>query len=101
MGKLQLMGVVAARLHNAGSLLDDLHLKARGYLQLLERDFVGLQPHPSPPWRLGRDPLLIREVAPTLGQHNRFVLGETLGLDQAELEALEQEGVIGSRPRLR
>lgn len=101
MGELQQMGVVAARLHNAGSLLDDLHLKARGYLQMLKREFVGLQPHPSPPWRLGRDPLSIRQSAPTLGQHNQFVLGEMLGLDQAELEALEKEGVIGTKPRLK
>jgi crotonobetainyl-CoA:carnitine CoA-transferase CaiB-like acyl-CoA transferase len=32
--------------------------------------------------------------APCLGQHNRRVFSEVLGLDDAEIDALEAEGVI-------
>jgi crotonobetainyl-CoA:carnitine CoA-transferase CaiB-like acyl-CoA transferase len=36
--------------------------------------------------------------APTLGQHNREVLGEWLGLSEEELAQLEEDDVIGDRP---
>ena len=40
----------------------------------------------------------IRFPAPTLGQHNHEVLSSILGLDEAEIERLENQGVIGTRP---
>ena len=36
----------------------------------------------------------LRRGAPRLGQHNRFVLGDLLGVDATELEELTNEGVI-------
>ena len=67
---------------------------------MVERVFVGLQPHPSPPWRVGRKPLPIRTPAPTLGEHNRDVLSGMLGLVENELESLIEAGIIGTSPRL-
>ncbi len=97
---LQGVGVTAAKLNNAQAILDEPHLQDRGYLQWLERDYVGVQPHPSPPFRVTADPIPITSPAPTLGQHNHDILGELLGLGAAELEELEQQGVIGTKPRM-
>jgi crotonobetainyl-CoA:carnitine CoA-transferase CaiB-like acyl-CoA transferase len=36
---------------------------------------------------------------PDLGEHNREVLGEVLGMSEAEIDALEDEGVILRRER--
>jgi benzylsuccinate CoA-transferase BbsF subunit len=36
----------------------------------------------------------IRNGSPCLGEHNDYVFGELLGLDQAEIDALREEGAI-------
>jgi crotonobetainyl-CoA:carnitine CoA-transferase CaiB-like acyl-CoA transferase len=41
-------------------------------------------------------PPAIRAAAPTLGQHNAEVLRELLGLSEAEIKALQDDGVIGT-----
>ena len=98
--KLQQVGIIAATLHHADDLLDDPQLDFRGYMQWLDRAFIGKQPHPSPPWRDGPDPLQLRDPAPTLGQHNKEVLGGDLGLSDEALARLEKQGIIGTKPRL-
>jgi crotonobetainyl-CoA:carnitine CoA-transferase CaiB-like acyl-CoA transferase len=100
MHQLQQAGVVAAVLNNGADLLDDPQLIARDYLQWMERDHVGRQPHPSLPWRPGKAPLQLRTPAPTLGQHNQSVLGGMLGVSETELESLAEAGIIGDKPRL-
>jgi crotonobetainyl-CoA:carnitine CoA-transferase CaiB-like acyl-CoA transferase len=36
--------------------------------------------------------------SPSLGEHNRDVLGDLLGLSEQEIAALEAQGIIGTRP---
>jgi crotonobetainyl-CoA:carnitine CoA-transferase CaiB-like acyl-CoA transferase len=100
MRQLQSLGITAATLSNGIDLLEDEQHKARGYMQWLDRAFVGNQPHPSLPFRNGPDASPLRHPAPTLGQHNNEVLGGILGLSDAELKKLAQEGVIGDKPKL-
>ena len=104
MGLLQQAGVIAAVLNSPVDLMEDPHLVGREYMQFVDRDFVGVQPHPSPPWRLfleeGSEPIKVRTPAPTLGQHNKLVLQEMLGLTGGEFETLEKVGTIGTKPRL-
>jgi crotonobetainyl-CoA:carnitine CoA-transferase CaiB-like acyl-CoA transferase len=100
MAELQSRGIPAAATHAYSTLMDDPHLVARGYWQWLERAVVGNQPNPSAPYRIGREPLPIRTPAPTMGQHNREVLGGILGLGDDALAALEARGVIGDKPRM-
>ncbi|MCC8946635.1 CoA transferase [Bradyrhizobium sp. Arg62] len=77
-------------------LLNDRHLKSRGYLRDVERAFVGLHPQPSIPIREGAGSHVLRTAAPTLGQHNGEILSEILGLPEAEIEQLKREGIIGT-----
>ncbi len=37
--------------------------------------------------------------APLLGEHNRKVFSEILGMSDAEIEALERDKIIGTEPR--
>ena len=100
MQTLQAADVTAAKLNNGKELLDEPHLNDRAYLQWLERDYVGLQPHPSAPFRTAEEPIPITSPAPTLGQHNHAILVDLLGLSADETQQLEQQGVIGTKPRM-
>ena len=99
-GELQTVGVPAAQVASSLELASDAHLAARGFWKLLERDVVGELPHPAAPYRVGDAPFDIDRPAPTLGQHNREVLTELLGLGDAEIDALERRGVIGNKPKM-
>jgi crotonobetainyl-CoA:carnitine CoA-transferase CaiB-like acyl-CoA transferase len=59
---------------------------------------VGRIPVMTQPFRWSGIDRWIRFPAPTLGQHNHEVLSSILGLDEAEIERLEDQGVIGTRP---
>jgi crotonobetainyl-CoA:carnitine CoA-transferase CaiB-like acyl-CoA transferase len=98
MAALQRAGVPAAALCSAPELVQEPHLKARSVWTTLDRAYVGPQPHPVPPYREANTPYPIDAPAPTLGQHNRQVLGALLGLSDAEIADLEARAVIGDRP---
>jgi len=98
MHRLQRAGVPAAAVYDMRDVLADPQLAARGFWQMTERAYVGVQPGPVPPYRDADAPYRIETPAPTLGQHNRRVLGELLGLADSELEGLARAGVIGDRP---
>ena len=94
--ELQSLGVAAGPVLGPAGLLNDEHLRARGYWVELDRDVVGRHPHPGLPFRFSSTPGEVREAAPTLGRDNRRVLGELLGLDDEELHELEAANVIGT-----
>jgi len=49
------------------------------------------------PVQLSETPGSVREPAPLLGQHTDEVLHKYLGMTDAEISALRQEGVIGPK----
>lgn len=73
-------------------------LAARGLYEEFDHPVVGRHPVATLPFRYASVERWLRSPAPTLGQHNRDVLGGWLGLQPAELDALEAEGVLGTRP---
>ena len=80
---LQKAGVAAGAVRHPMELLDDPHLKARGFWQWIERAYVGRHPQPSPPYREDGAPIAVRTPAATLGQYNEEVLMGLLGLSQS------------------
>ena len=100
MYKLQSAKIPAAATYRASELLEHPQHQAREQWQWLDRAVVGHQPNPSPPYRPVGTPIKISTPAPTMGQHNKLVLGELLGLKQSEMSELEDLGVIGTKPRL-
>lgn len=90
----QKAGVIAGVVANGEDIANDLNLNARGF-------FVDTG-HPKQPGlklpglavHLSRTPGSVRAPAPLLGQHTDEVLGRILGMKQAEIVALEAEGVL-------
>ena len=56
---------------------------------------------PTLPFRYASVDHWLRNAAPTLGQHNREILGELLGLGPEEIDRLREDGVIGEMPASR
>ncbi len=91
-------GVPAAVLVDARLSSDHPQMVARGFYEETPHPAVGTHPVPGVPFRYASRERWIRFPAPTMGQHNREILGDLLGLSEAEIDAVEAEGVIGSRP---
>jgi crotonobetainyl-CoA:carnitine CoA-transferase CaiB-like acyl-CoA transferase len=96
MRALQAAGIASGVARLPIDLLQDRQLHARGFIQQIDRAFIGRHPQPSMPFREGEEPFPIRMTPPTLGEHNREILGGLLGLTDAELEQLAREGIIGT-----
>jgi crotonobetainyl-CoA:carnitine CoA-transferase CaiB-like acyl-CoA transferase len=95
---LQKAGVAAGPVLNAKELLEDPHFNERGFYERVTRDEVGTHPYPGSPIRLSKTPARIRMPAPCLGEHNEYILSEIAGLSREEIQELEDEQVIGTRP---
>lgn len=70
----------------------------RGFFEHPEHPVVGRHDIPTVPFRYQSIDRWVRRPAPTMGQHNREILGAWLGLGPQDLDRLEADGVIGTRP---
>lgn len=98
MQALQDAGVAAGVARRPSDLLHDAGFVERGFWQEIERDVVGVQPHPATPWRFDGQRGPLKFPAPLLGEYNRAVFCDILGLSEDELASLESAGVIGNEP---
>ena len=93
---LQAAGVAAGVVRSPYDLAADPHFAARGFWQTIARPYVEPHVQSSLPFREGAAPYPVRCPAPTMGQHNRAVLGGILGVADAELARLEAAEIIGT-----
>ena len=69
-------------------------MHSRGMLQHFEHPDMGDIVLPQSPINLSAYDMSGLEFYPGLGEHNREVLGDLLGMSDAEIDLLEEEGVI-------
>jgi crotonobetainyl-CoA:carnitine CoA-transferase CaiB-like acyl-CoA transferase len=95
---LQDAGIPAGVARLPMDLAGDPHLMQVGHWQPVVRPFMGPHLLPSVAYREGNAalPYAMDRLAPTLGQHNREVLLELLGMSDQEIDALGSAGVIGN-----
>ena len=95
---LQQVGVPASPVMRGPDLLEDPHYKARGTFVEVDHKQVGPKMYPAIPFKMSATPGEVRWASPALGQHNRLVYGEVLGMTGDEIDRLEERGVIGTKP---
>ena len=95
---LQAQGVTAGAVLKGGEIIEDTHLEARGFWDTVDHPEVGPYKQVSTPWQLSRSSRQHATPAPGLGEHNGFVLGDLLGLADAEISDLQHQGIIGTEP---
>ena len=99
--RLQGLGIAAGSAMNAQDLVNDLHLRERGYMSEFsnpQAPAVGSRVFAGRPYRDPGNPMSIAKVA-ALGQDNETILAELAGLSPAEIGELESEGVVFGAPR--
>jgi crotonobetainyl-CoA:carnitine CoA-transferase CaiB-like acyl-CoA transferase len=91
-------GVPAAPVVDPRTTYRHPQLAARGFYEVITHPIVGTHPVCAPPFRFASVARWLRSPAPSLGEHNREILGGLLGVADAEIDALAAAGVIGTRP---
>jgi crotonobetainyl-CoA:carnitine CoA-transferase CaiB-like acyl-CoA transferase len=92
---LQKVGVPAGVVQNAEDLARDPHLKAREFFTYLEHSLLGSTIADRSPIKFNDDSVAGWKAAPTLGEDNRYVYMELLGLTEEEFSSYVEKGVIG------
>jgi crotonobetainyl-CoA:carnitine CoA-transferase CaiB-like acyl-CoA transferase len=98
---LQRAGVIAAPVLNGKEALLDPQVRARGHFDMVDQPHQGRRPvqrHLGA--KFSEFEASAQGPAPTVGQHNREVLGGLLGLSDEELAALSEAGVIADGPHV-
>jgi crotonobetainyl-CoA:carnitine CoA-transferase CaiB-like acyl-CoA transferase len=92
-------GVPAAPLVDPRTTHTHAQLVARGFYERMEHPVAGAHVVATLPFRFASVARWMRAPAPSLGQHNREILGGLLGLPAEDIDALEAAGVVGTRPK--
>ena len=77
-----------------GEVMADEQFQARGYFVDVEHPATGTLKYPGAPFGMDGTPWKVRRPAPTLGEHNRELLGERFGYSDIELSQLRATEVI-------
>jgi crotonobetainyl-CoA:carnitine CoA-transferase CaiB-like acyl-CoA transferase len=80
--------------YSAADVFADPHMQARGDLVSVDDPVIGPVRQQAPFPRLANNPTPVPAGAPRLGEHNREVWCDLVGLSDAELAALGERGVV-------
>jgi benzylsuccinate CoA-transferase BbsF subunit len=92
---LQVAGIPAGVVQSAEDLAKDPHLAARGFFVGVRHPVLGEIFSDAPPIRFIGSPPICWKAAPLLGEANRYVYLELLGMSEDELSSYLQRGIIG------
>lgn len=94
MVQLQRAGVPAGLVAKAEDLYNDPQLEHRKHFKIFNHQKIGPHSYDSPAFRFSRFELGPYGPGPCLGQHNKKVCVEILGMSEDEYASLEQLGVL-------
>jgi len=94
---LDSVDVPSAKVQRIDEVVADPQIVARGMVIEQDHPRFGKLRLPNLPFRFSDCDTSIREVGPDLGQHNEEV-AQSLGFSAAEIDAMETDGVLFSKP---
>ena len=92
--QLQENALAAAPVNTSEDLVHSAQMESRGFFAEVEHPEAGKLKHPGVPYKFSKTPWKGERVAPSLGQHNKFVYCERLGYSKEEVTKLKETGVI-------
>ena len=91
---LQKSGVMAGPTLTVEEVVQDRHLKERGFHLEIDQPGLGTWCLAALPWKLSDTPSGNYEHAPELGEHNEYVFRGLLSMSEEEMAQLQEEQVI-------
>jgi benzylsuccinate CoA-transferase BbsF subunit len=91
--RLAAAGIPAEAVQTGKDLCEDSELRASGHFWSIDHARLGVCDMPGPPFHYSDSDLRV-DTPPMLGEHNRPVLGEILGLSDEEIDRLAAEGAL-------
>lgn len=96
--KLSAEDVVFTRIYTMSDIFKDPHFKARGMIPSVPDDELGTVTMAAPVPRLTRTPGIIHKSGGRIGRDTFEVLHDLFGLSALEIEQLERDKVISTKP---
>jgi benzylsuccinate CoA-transferase BbsE subunit len=88
-------GFLFAPVSTIEEVVESPQLRARDYFQEVEHPELGRSfRYPGPFVKFSESPIQYRRRPPLIGEHNREVYGDELGMSERELKELQQRGII-------
>jgi len=75
-------------------VVDDPHLKKRGYFVDVEHPIIGNAKIPGVPFKMSETPGSVERPSPLVGEHNESILTRYLGFSPEDVKVLTKEGVL-------
>jgi len=92
---LQADGVLAGAVLKGSETINDPHLEARGFWDVVDNPEAGRYMQTTLPWMLSKSPRQTTVTAAGLGEHNYQVFNGLLGLSASEIYAPLEQGITG------
>lgn len=87
-------GIPVGPISNPEALLTDPHVQAQGLVTTIEQPGMGAIPVAASPIRAPGEPDSGKRPAPLIGENNKEVFGDLLGMSSAAVDALASKGVV-------
>ena len=92
--RLMTAGITCAPVRDLDEVVNDVHMRERGALELVHHPIYGDMVLPRSPLRFSEAPLPVIEPSGDVGRDNAAIYCDWLGKSHGEFERLESDGVI-------